>query len=78
MTKKERKYLRALFHHFDDRQIRHTATPDYSELAKEWRKFKVVLKATFLILAIEGDTDDETIPQLDELFNEHGIEFIKK
>lgn len=77
MTKKERKYLRALFHHFDDRLIRHTATPERGELMDEWRNYKAVLRATYHILCLEGDEDNEVAPQLDELFKEHGIKFVK-
>lgn len=77
MTKKERKYLRALYHHFEDRQIRHTSTPDRGELMIEWRKFQATLKAMYLVLAMEGDTDGEMIPELDELFKKHGIEFMQ-
>jgi hypothetical protein len=76
MTPQERKYLRSLYHHFDDRQIRHTSTPEYPELVKEWKKFRTVLTAMLLILSIQGDMDDEIIPRIDELFEENGIELL--
>jgi hypothetical protein len=76
MTKQERKFLRAAYHHFDAKQIRHTNTPDYGELAAMWRQHKTLMKILFELLCLEGDIDGVSIENLEEIFEENKIEFI--
>ena len=75
MTKEERKYLRAIFHHFDDRADKSTL-PDYEELVKNHNSLKALLKSIYLTLCIQGDEDGDVIPMLEDIIKENNIKFV--
>jgi len=74
MKPKERKYLRSIYHHFDDLHIRYTNTPDVVELRLEWRKYKLFTKLIYLVLTMD---DDQSKDELDRLFVEHNIKTLE-
>jgi hypothetical protein len=74
MTKEERRYLRAAYHHYDKRQIRHTATPDYRELVILWKDHRILMTILYNVLTLQGDEDGQSLENLGDIWAETGIE----
>ena len=72
MSPKERKYLRALYHHFEDKRYRGAATADIRVLVQERRDYEKFIQGVYLVLTL-NDEDWQSEEMLNDLFEENHI-----
>lgn len=73
MDKKERKYLRSAYHHYEDDMVLNSNNPSVEELKKLINAAKVMREVVFHVLSLSGDMDGQSEELLKDIVEENRI-----